>query len=176
MNTSPESLAHKNTPFRGNASWPQFRRIQRALLPWWANSYVTAAYMTFLMVSLGTGWGVALSSPVEAIGDLVVVGFLLAFVWGATFYLHKRAWKAQGALHGEITGTVGEQGIEWTTATMTSKFPWAKILKYKQLSDMTLTFYSPRCAFYFPRDFFSSDEDWRQFNDTVATHVKLPGT
>jgi len=175
MNTSPESPAHKETPFRGRTSWPQFRQVQGALLPWWAKPYVTAACMAFLMVSLGTGWGVALSSPVKAIPDLLVIGFLLVFIWAATFYLHTRAWKAQDALHGEITGTVGEQGIEWATATTTSKFSWEKILKYKQLPDMTLAFYSPRCAFYFPRDFFVSDENWRQFNDTVAAHVKLPG-
>lgn len=132
---------------------------------------MTAAAMTYLMVSLGVGWSVALSSPAEAIWDLLFAGFMVIAIWAATFYLHTRAWKAQDALHGEITGTVGEQGIAWSTATTSSQFPWEKILKSKQLPDMTLAFYTPRCAFYFPRDFFASDEDWRQFNDTIALHI-----
>jgi len=173
MNTSPQP-AHTETPFRGQTSWPQFRQVQSALLPWWARPYVTAAAMTYLMVSLGVGWSAALSSPAEAVWDLLFAGFTVIAIWAGTFYLHSRAWKAHNALHGDITGTVGEKGIEWSTAITSSSFPWEKILKFKQLPDMTLAFYSSRCALYFPRSFFSSEEDWRHFNDTVSRHVKSP--
>jgi hypothetical protein len=82
-----------------------------------------------------------------------------------------RAWKQATRLNGRVHGVITPAGIEWNTERTASRFEWAKIVRIKQAGDLTLAFYTPRCAFFFPRSFFASEAEWAAFNEAITGYV-----
>jgi len=168
LSTSPA----RPVSFRGEVTLQQFNEVQKGLLPVWARFYVSGPLCVFLFVALGVGWPTAVANPAAAVPDMAYG--LLALLGGAlaTWMARKKAWQANAQMHGEVHGYLTQEGLEWNTSTTSSKFPWSKLLKYKHSGDLVLVFYSPRCAFYFPRSFFAGGQEWRSFLDVLALHLK----
>jgi hypothetical protein len=158
-------------PFSGSPSKQAFLRVQSLLLPAWARWYVFAPGVLYLFVSFGVGWTAAISTPTSALPDLfLTVLFLLASA-AITRYLRIKTWRNTMALVGNIHGVITDTGIEWITAHTTSKFEWDKFIKARQETDLSLVFYAERCALYFPRSFFASEQEWQQFREIVRLRV-----
>lgn len=171
--TSPSEIMNKSVQFSGEIDLEQYRIVQKLLLPVWAKPYAFAACISYVFISIGVGWSTALKSPIKALPDLITIGIVFLAYWAMTIYSTKRAWKTHRELHGKVNGVVGPTGVEWNTASTASKFSWEKIVKCKHTHDMTLIFYTPRCAFFFPSSFFTSASDWASFNEIVKEHASI---
>lgn len=146
-------LRSASIQFGGQVDRKQFRAIQKLLLPWWAKPQILVLAVLYLVISSGVGWKTALVEPAKALPDLAVaLAIILGYFAWSSFYWN-RTWKAYQNLHGQISGTVGQDGVEWNTSTASSRFSWEKIHKYKRTPTITLVFYAPRSALFFPPQF-----------------------
>ena len=159
-------------PFAGTISRRAFTRVQSLLLPWWARWYVFVPCVLFVFLSTGVGWSKAIASPVSAVPDLLLAGLVLAASAGITMYGRARAWRNAVSLTGRVSGAATTEGIEWNTANTSAKFVWEKLVRVREDGNLTLVFYAPRCAFYFPREFFNSEQAWSSFNEVLR--MRLP--
>ena len=160
--TPPISLAFAGTVTRG-----EFDRIQSMLLPRWARWYVFYPMLAavFCAVSLP---GAKLS---DLLVDLVIVVLFPLAMLVVTRRARSRAWRQAQRLGGAVHGAITSEGIEWNTADTASRFEWSKIVRVTQADGMTLAFYTPRCAFFFPRSFFASESVWWEFNGAIAGYA-----
>lgn len=128
----------------------EFARLQRLVAPWWASQLMTGLWILFTCVYL-EGWitGVLIALP------------MLILVYAAVALTSRVQWRRVVALQQEINGTISDEGVGWNTALTSANFPWQKIVKVQQHTDMLLLFYSARCAFYMPKRFFSTDSAWQ---------------
>jgi len=166
-------------PFSGSLTKQQFLYVQRNLLPGWLNYWPIAAVilgLTAFNISVGTGWSTFVRNPLAAWDDVLAAAIIVVIIplvfrraWG-------KAWKQNLELHGDIAGEVHSGGVTWKTAVTTSNFPWDKFVKAKVLPDLILLFYTPRCAYYFPRSFFASEDNWQTFSRAMASRFKGSGS
>jgi hypothetical protein len=149
--TTPDSTAQSTSSvhFQGMVTAAEFARMQRLVTPWWASWPITALLLLLTCVYL-EGWivGVLVALPV------------IAVVCGLVALITRVQGRRHAALLQEINGTISDVGVGWNTAMTTANFPWSKIVKVRQHSDMLLLFYSGRCAFYMPKRFFSTESAW----------------
>lgn len=158
-------------PFGGTLTLARYKAIQRAMLPWWARPWCLAAVFIYLFVFMGKDWSRLLVDLADTIANLIVALVLLAFVYALTSVVHRRNWRRMTGLHGALSGHVDGDGIEWRTAISTARFPWTRISKAQMRDDMMLLTYAPRCALYFPREFFAGGAQWSDFKAMVASRV-----
>jgi hypothetical protein len=161
--TPPAAVA-----FAGTVTRDEFARIQSLLLPRWARWYVF--YPVAAVVVL------AVSLPGARLSELVVdfAAFFVLFPIAMALFTRRvrtRAWKQALRLNGRVHGAITPEGIEWNTERTATRFDWAKIERVAQTADLTLAFYSARCAFFFPRSFFASEAEWAAFNRAIAGYV-----
>lgn len=134
--------------------------------------YIVGPAMLLFFTELDGSLSLMWSQPLSLLPDLLE-GALLFIAWGGLiWYGRRRAWRNYVRLHGAVSGRVGDQGLEWKTESTTTSMNWGKLLGYKALSDLTLIYYAPRCAFFLPRGFFKSDEQWSAMQALLAQHLK----
>jgi hypothetical protein len=150
-------------PFGGTLSFAQFDRIQQVLLPWWMRKWVVIPFVLYASIFGDREWQVVFGNPVVWMAGLFVGAVILLVMWGLVRFARRRAWKQVVALNGAISGSAGVEGIDWNTALTQARFPWTKFIKLRKRSDLVLLYYLPRCALYFPRAFFGSEEAWTAF-------------
>lgn len=157
--------------FSGSISERDFCRVQALLLPVWARWYVFAPCVLFVFVNIGVGWSALFSNPRSAVSDLLFGAVVLLASAVITKFGRRRNWRNTVALSGSINGLATQNGIEWNSSNSSTKFEWAKLIKSHHENHLALVFYTPRCAFYFPRDFFNSEHDWEKFNSLVLARI-----
>lgn len=140
--------------FGGQISKRDFLRVQSLLMPIWARWYVFVPCVIYLFVSFGVGWSQAISDPHSSAQDFMFAALALLISAAISRYSRTKSWRSTTALVGSVRGVASESGIEWSTSNTTSTFDWKKFIKVNQTKDLSLVFYAPRCAFYFPREFF----------------------
>ena len=153
--------------FTGTLTRAEFDRVQLHLLPPWARWYV--CYPMFAVV-------VFFVSPTRdlPIDPWLKVLFAAIPVIGLDWLMRKsrtKAWNQLMQLGGRVSGSISAEGIEWRTAMLTTRFDWSKVVRVAHADGLTLAFYTPRCAFYFPRSFFESDQVWAAFNAEIDAHT-----
>lgn len=158
--------------FKGTVSKHDFSRVQSMLLPVWARWYIFIPCVLYVSVSIGVGWSKVISDPTSAVSDLAWGAALVILSASITKYGRIKAWRNMVSFTGEIHGVATEEGIEWNTANTKTSFEWRKFLKVRQEADLSLAFYTPRCAFYFPKNFFASDLDWQAFNSLLQSQIR----
>jgi hypothetical protein len=146
-------------PFGGALTFRRFDGLQKAMLPWWLRAYVTVPCVIYLFV---------FNEPDVTFMNILLALAVLLLLWGMTHFGRRRAWKQVVGLQGDIAGGVGEDGVRWDTNISKASFPWTKFIKLRERPGMLLLYYAPRCALYFPRDFFGSEEHWTAFRALAA--------
>ncbi len=154
-------------PFSGTVTLPEFERIQTQLTPAWARRGVLHAVMA---VALATVALVDRSLP-ELLAFALLFAAFVALRRVFARRAHERAWKRAVQLGGRMHGDISAQGILWNTERSSTRFEWANVLRLDQAEGLTLAYYTPRCAFFFPRSFFESDAAWTAFNEAIAGWV-----
>ena len=165
MDQTPAAIA-----FAGTATRQEFDRIQSQLLPTWARWYVLYPALAAVIF--------AISLPGARLSELVfdLAAFFVLFPIGMAMFTRRvrtRTWKQAMRLGGRVHGAITPEGIEWNTERTAARFEWAKIIRVKQVADLTLAYYTPRSAFYFPRSFFATEADWTAFNQAIVGY--MPG-
>jgi hypothetical protein len=122
-------------------------------------------------ISTGAGWSEVFQHPLSAIPDLVVASLVIGLVEAIAAYRRRSAWRSVLKFTGNVQGVATDQGIEWRTQHSSSKFEWGQLLKAHRERDLSLVFYAPRCAFYFPQEFFASEQEWISFNDLLDSKL-----
>jgi hypothetical protein len=163
----PSDAGDNPVHFSGEVTAAQFRMVHKLLLPWWGTPSVMGVSIFVVFQSMGSGWERALATPLTALPDLLMGVFSALALWAVNAFASRRHWKNYVKVHGRVRGTVGPGGIELSSSTTTSKFSWGKIVKHRRAPELTLVFYAPRCAFFFPSSFFSSAGEWERFNRIV---------
>jgi hypothetical protein len=163
-------VADPSVPFGGALTFPRFVAVQKALLPRWAHPLVTGACVVWILgASNGTG---AWYAPAVLAANVLIAAVLVFLVWGATRFTYRRQWRRLIELQGTLAGTVDATGVRWKTGIGELNFPWEKIVKARELGEMVLLHYTPRCALYFPREFFADEAAWDAFRSIVRTRAK----
>jgi hypothetical protein len=160
-------------PFSGALSHVRFVAIQRAMTPWWGRLYMTWLTLCALQFYFSDrDFLDTLGDPVEALSTAILSTAGVLFLWVLTRFVWRRAWRKSMALHGGVTGRADAEHIQWRTQFANSEYQWNKFIRARSGPDLLLLHYSARCALYFPREFFASDEDWAAFRALVDS--KLP--
>lgn len=157
--------------FGGQLSRDEFSRVQALMMPRWTRWYLVVPGAICLFVSTGAGWQAIWNHPAAATPDLVLAAAVLAAVAAITSFGRRKRWRETTRLTGHISGSLTEAGIEWNTDVSSSRLSWTKLLNVRKAQDLVLVFYSPRCAFYFPRSFFETADSWAKFNNSVTARV-----
>ena len=153
--------------FAGTLSLEEFGRVQRAILPVWTRWYVTMPIQALVLLGVA---GLP-RNPQAWLYDLGALVVVLVAVQVVIRRSRVRAWKQSARLVGRVHGAVTPEGIDWNTDRSASRYEWARIIQVKRTDDLTLAFYAPRCAFYFPRSFFDSDATWTGFNQAIVGYA-----
>lgn len=154
--------------FAGTVTREEFGRIQSRLLPVWARWYAIYPVLAVVFVACTVPGAHKVSELVTDVLFMAMFGVAMAFV---TRRARTRAWRQVVRLGGRVHGAITPAGIEWNTERTTARYEWAQILRIDQTTGLTLAFFQPRGAFYFPRSFFGSDAAWTAFNDAIARHA-----
>ncbi len=153
--------------FAGTLSLEEFGRIQKAILPRWARWYVTVPILAIaVFCSVGPT-----TDPTLLLVDLGVLAIVLLAMRLTVRRVQARTWKQSVRLVGRVHGAITPEGIEWNSERSTSRYEWARITEVRRAGDLTLAFYAPRCAFYFPRSFFDSQASWDAFNAAITAYA-----
>jgi hypothetical protein len=151
--------------FRGTITRDQFTLVHRLMTPWWGTVKSTPLWIfVFMLISNLTIRDGADSILTTFIASLLLAVPLTMLAWLIALLGRHRQWHRLSVDQREITGTIGEAGLEWNTPVTTATYPWSKIVKIRQHPDMLLIYYSARCAFYLPKNFFTSEADWNKAN------------
>lgn len=165
MSTNTATIQDDSFPFKGSITREQFSLVQRLLLPWWGTTRVSMLWMVIGTLVIGVqDCLVNGTSPLEAFFSLAWTPVLIVFTAGLTAWGRQLQWRQVSANAQEITGNLGDAGIEWNTPMTSAKFPWSKLVKVRQHREMLLIFYNSRCAFYVPRNFFADEATWQAAN------------
>jgi hypothetical protein len=156
-------------PFGGTLTFKRFLQLQKALRPRWAYPMIVAACVYFVW-SAGSP-DIPWYAPASLVTTVPVAGAMLFLIWGATRFTYRRRWRQMIALHGALSGTVGAAGVRWKTGLSESFFSWDRIVKARDVGDLLLLSYGPRCALYFPREFFADEAAWDAFKAIVRTRA-----
>lgn len=157
--------------FSGSISREAFFRVQTLLLLIWVRWYVFSACIVYFFVRFGVGWTEVISSPMNALPDLILAALVLLASNLIVWFGRNKAWRNTIAMSGRVFGVVTESGIDWNTSNTVSKFEWLKFVKVRLERNLTMLFYSERCALYFPKSFFESEQEWLQFDSLVSSRV-----
>jgi hypothetical protein len=177
MSASPTStVGAVSIAFRGELTQRDFHRVQRSLLPLWARAYVFVPACVVLFISIGVGWQKVFAQPFAALPDMLFA-FLVFLASAAILHFGgRKQWQANARLHGQVNGQLTSEGLEWNTSTTKGTFPWSKLTHFSESTDLVLVFYAPRCAFYFPKTFFATEDAWHAFKELLAAHLKTKAT
>ncbi len=159
--------------FAGSLQESRFTQVQQALLPFWMRWYVFVPSLVICFVQIGAGWENVWSEPLRVVPDLLWSVPVLAVCAVIVRLGRRRSWRNYQQLHGAVSGQVGDSGLDWRTETSTTSLPWAKIIGHRLTRDLALLYYAPRCAFFLPREFFATEQDWRSLHVLLSTHSKL---
>ena len=191
MSIDPAVIGN-NVPFSGALTRSQFMLVQKLLLPWWASKWMRLLWLVLLYVCLAddTSADVATAGgPSSHAANISAITWIFLFVlrilfspgtwslailicvtWGATTWIRHRQWRRIEAAHTEVSGHIGDNGIAWNTPLTTANYPCANLTRVRQHPEMLLVFYSPRCAFYLPKNFFRSEAAWGDANALALRH------
>jgi hypothetical protein len=153
--------------FAGTLSLEEFGRVQQALLPAWMRWYVAAPILA-LAFFVSTG---AATDAFSLMFDVGATAAALVMIRLVSRRYRKRAWLQAAQIVGRVQGAISADGIDWVTDRSTSRYEWAKIVEVRHADELTLAFYAPRHAFYFPRSFFDSDAAWTGFNAALDAYA-----
>ena len=103
----------------------------------------------------------------------VVLGviILLYFIFGArltTYALATRLWKGEG-VHQPQNGTINEEGILYHPDT--TIVAWERYSRGQSTEDMQLLMTEDGLLSIFPRSFFTTNEDWKNFRNWVDSRI-----
>ncbi len=154
--------------FAGTLTRAEFGRVQSMLLPAWARWYVIFPLLAVGLFFFSGSREEAANPSLQLLSTALI---LIGAAW-AMRYTRTRAWNQLVRLHGRVSGTLTSDGIDWHTSMSTTRFEWAKVIRIARADGLTLAFYTPRCAFYFPRSFFESEEAWAAFNAVIDARTQ----
>jgi len=162
-------------PFGGTLTFKRFLAVQKALRSRWAHPLVTVACVVWLLSLWNEG--VVSSGPgmPALLATLTIDGLLACIiglaVWAALRLMYRLHWRRLIRLHGAVSGSVAADGIGWNTAVADSRYGWDRIVKAREADGLVLLHYAPRCALYFPREFFANEAAWEAFRSAVRTYA-----
>lgn len=159
--------------FSGTLTEQQFIRFQQDLIPTFAkflSKWFPWLWLGFTLLKV-----LSLSDYIKSLGmifDILIILYFLVFVPKLRERQIKRLWQNNKLIQGKISGAIDQEGIIWSHAYGEIRYPWEILLKYREAAGIFLIYISLNQVLYFPRDFFSSKEDWQQFQQLIAD--KLP--
>ena len=159
-------------PFAGRVTESEFSRVQSALMPAWYRWYFLALAWLLLFFSMRPGLAKVMAEPALALPGLIWGVGVLVVCACITRFLHWRGWKQYMQVHGSVSGQIGPQGITWKTESIIDVLEWEKALGFRARKDLFLVLYTPRCAFFFPRSFFATEQDWSRLQLVLQQYSK----
>jgi preprotein translocase subunit SecF len=78
--------------------------------------------------------------------------------------------KVNSKIFEEIHGEINNDGVEVNSVSTKTKIKWAEYVKFEQKKDLVLLS-RKKTSNFFPRTFFSSDEDWQAFIDFAKSKI-----
>jgi hypothetical protein len=157
--------------FGGTVTCKRFNEVQQALLPWWSRPYVIFPALVFLLIGVDRSWSQIVGDPVATLVSVVWAVLLMLALRVMTAIGWRRSWRKIVELHGRVSGVVSDSEVRWVTGIGSATLSWNQILKARERPGVVLLFYSPRCALYFPREFFETEGEWSAFRALVAAKL-----
>jgi|WetSurMetagenome_2_1015567.scaffolds.fasta_scaffold613614_1 hypothetical protein len=78
--------------------------------------------------------------------------------------------KVNPKIYEEIHGEINNEGVEVNSVSTKTKIKWSEYVKFEQKKDLVLLS-RKKTSNFFPRTFFSSDEDWQAFIDFAKSKI-----
>jgi hypothetical protein len=165
MSIDSTAVQQEHISFSGTVTREQYLLVHRLLLAGWRSLPAMGLYVVIIAQIFDLGIHDASETQLQGIlANLWGAVGLFVLMWGTTVFARRRQWRKMDATQRDITGSIGEAGIEWSTPMTTARFPWSKLVKVRQHREMLLIFYNASCALYAPKQFFATETEWREAN------------
>jgi hypothetical protein len=126
---------------------------------------VAIAVLVYRLVISGDILGNAAYIAVVMIaGGFVISNYL------QTYLTARKLW-ANKNLQEELRGKVSNEGIDYNLKQGKNLIPWSRINRVRRMSNLSTLVTKDGLLLVFPRYFFSSDQDWKKFNDLLDSRV-----
>ena len=156
--------------FGGQLTEAEYRQIQAlALRKFWGFAAVMlAVVVAWNILDFGgisnSGFWISIVPPF-----LFVAGFWML----APRIFARRQFRSNKMIQQPMSGTISEEAFTWNISNLSSsRIPWDLLLRYRKSESLILVYQSTSQVYYFPRRYFSSDQDWIDFQGILAK--KLP--
>jgi hypothetical protein len=158
--------------FAGQLTEQELRTITAlALRKMWLVTGTLMGLLAATALTLG-GWDLFHRDPSMAFRT-----FLPFMIAGPVVFLAQRfgarhQWKNNKIMQRPVNGVVSDDGIMWNIEGLSSmRAPWDLLLGYRESRELLLIYQGPNQVMYFPRRYFSCDDDWLRFRTLVSAKL-----
>jgi hypothetical protein len=104
---------------------------------------------------------------------ILISGFMICYLWWAPLIGAWRTYRRRPEIHGIIAGAINDEEVFIRTTNSTGNLKWAVYERFARNNDTVLLYYKNTRLFnFFPRSFFSSDENWQAFHRLLDGKVQ----
>ncbi len=101
--------------------------------------------------------------------------FLLAYLRVSAFIVPflsvDRLWK-NPAMRAPISGQVNKEGVSYKSSENRRTYTWDHLAQLRKSKDLMVMLTDEGVLSIYPREFFTSDEDWKRFGEMATSKVK----
>jgi hypothetical protein len=106
------------------------------------------------------------------LGDLLFSALIAGGVLWEPPISARRIYQNQSEMRGIFSGTIDGEGISLKTILLTQKFKWGDYTKTVRDRNVVVLYQKNGRFNFFPRAWFSSDQDWQKFLSIVDSQVE----
>jgi hypothetical protein len=159
-------------PFQGQVTQSELIRIYN--LAYKGRRWLAYVFGPLFVIFLGIFFynGGKVSTNGFLLGDLLFSALITGGVLWEPPISARRIYQSQSEMREVISGTIDEEGILLKTIILTQKIKWGDYNKTVRDSHVVILHQKSGRFNFYPRAFFSSDQDWKTFLSIVDNNVE----
>jgi hypothetical protein len=136
----------------------------------WLTYVFGPLFVIFLGIFIYSGGKVSTNGFL--LGDLIFSGLIAGGALWEPSITARRIYQNQSEMRDLFTGTIDGEGISLKTLLLTQKFKWGDYNKIVRDRSLVILYQKNSKFNFFPRPWFSSDQDWQKFLSIVDSKVE----
>jgi hypothetical protein len=161
---------HGIVRFSGELTLEDYLQLHKLARPVWMR-VLPFVFLGIVVLATATQWG-TITLDRATITQFILISLFIVMLFLLPRVSIRRSWKKNTSLHGQVSGTVDAESVEWNTRFTQSRFPWDAIQKYREAETLLLLYTGPNSVLVFARRFFADAESWQWFLALARTKVQ----
>jgi hypothetical protein len=109
--------------------------------------------------------------------NILLLFFMIIVLPASILFMYrlavKRAYNKNKVIQLPASGTVSDEGIRWNTDSIgAGSYSWDLFLGYRAMDALVIAYLGSNQVLYFPRRYFSSDEEWDSFREIISRNLR----